>query len=163
MFTTNELERDVAKFITKDSGQRQEFETGAVRDVDDGKPKYEEIPLSFLKELALLLPKHEDARVDLVPVNAFLRICDLYGRGSKKYFDRNWERGIPLKRMFASILRHVFQYMEGDRSEDHLSAIGWGALGVMFFEQQISLGLLPKNLDDLQGNEERWKDVKAGN
>ena len=150
------------KFITKDSGQRQEFDTGAKRDVDIDKPKYEEIPLNFLKEIAMSLKDYPDSRLDLIPINALLRLSSLFGRGSKKYGENNFQLGIPFKRMFGSILRHVYQYMEGDRTECHLSAIAWGAFVLMFFVQQISLGLLPKNLDDLQGNEERWRDVKTG-
>lgn len=140
---------ETPKFVTKDSGQRAKFDTGAVRDTQEGKPRYEEIPIPFLKELALKLESEPDARLDLVPVRALLRVAALYGRGAKKYAPRNWEKGMPLKRALASLLRHAFQWAEGDREEDHLAAVAWNAFALMFYEEAIQNGELPAELDDL--------------
>jgi hypothetical protein len=41
-------------FLTKDSGQRQAFDTGAVRDVQDDKPRYELVSVPALTRLAAL-------------------------------------------------------------------------------------------------------------
>jgi hypothetical protein len=110
-------------FETKDSGKRQDFETGARRDVQDDKPRY-----------------------DLVSIIALKRIAELLGRGAAKYGDRNWEKGIPLDRYYASMFRHMIQWAEGDTSEDHLAAVCFNAMGIMHTEQLILWGDLPLEL-----------------
>lgn len=124
------------EFITKDSGKREDFATGARRDVQEGKPRYE-----------------------LIPVSALKRLAELYSRGAVKYGENNFTLGIPFKRVMASLLRHAFQYLEGDRSEDHLAGCSWNAFALMYYEEQIRRGLLPKELDDLDGAADRWKEV----
>lgn len=99
-------------FVTKDSGNRQEFETGMVRDTQDGKPRY-----------------------DLMPTEAMKRLADLYARGAEKYGDNNWQLGQPFSRVYASLFRHLMQWREGDRSEDHMAAVAWNAFAIMYYEQ----------------------------
>ena len=74
----------------KDSGQRQEWETGSVRDIRKGKGRY-----------------------DLLPVYAVSRLAKHLELGADKYGDRNWELGQPLSRYLDSALRHLFQVLEG--------------------------------------------------
>jgi hypothetical protein len=101
----------VEKFITKDSGARQEFETGARRDTQDDKPRF-----------------------DLIPTASLERLAGLYGRGAEKYGPYNWARGIPVSRNIASLERHLQQYKRGDRDEDHLAAVAWNAFAIMHYE-----------------------------
>lgn len=56
--------------------------------------------------------------------------------GANKYGNSNWELGIPTEVYLESIDRHLASYMEGDRSEDHLSAILFGIQGCMINEQK---------------------------
>jgi len=102
---------ETVNFVTKDSGKRQEFESGAVRDTQDGKPRY-----------------------DLIPPKGLKRVAELYGRGAEKYDDHNWRKGMPSSRYMASLLRHVEQYRSGDRDEDHISAVIFNALALIEFE-----------------------------
>lgn len=95
-----------------DSGKREEFATGSVRDTQEGKGRYDLIPVGPLKRLA----KH-------------------YENGAKKYGDRNWEKGQPSSRYYSSAMRHLTNYMDGDRSEDHLAAVAWNAFAMMFNEE----------------------------
>lgn len=93
----------MSDYITKDSGKREEFSTGMVRDTQDGKPRYDLIDRPFLR-----------------------RWAELMARGAEKYGPNNWRKAETqeeLDRFEASMLRHVFQYLEGDRSEDHGAAI----------------------------------------
>jgi len=46
--------------------------------------------------------------------------------GANKYGDGNFLKGIPNNVALESLDRHLAAYMEGDRSEDHLSAIIFG-------------------------------------
>lgn len=105
--------------VLPDSGQREQFSTGAVRDIQTGKGRYDLITPYGLQRLAL----H-------------------YERGAAKYADRNWEKGIPVSRCFSSAVRHLFQYLAGDRSEDHLAAAAWNIMAIMHFE-----AVLPEMID----------------
>jgi len=117
----------VKDFVTKDSGQRAKFDTGAQRDTAVGKGRY-----------------------DLLPVNALRRVAQLYERGAVKYVARNWEKGIPVARMLDSALRHTLQYLGGMRDEDHLAGAVFNLLGVIEYEERVLKGLLPSTLfDDL--------------
>lgn len=114
-------------FITKDSGARQSFETGMVRDTQEGKPRY-----------------------DLIPVEALERVAHLYARGAEKYGDDNWKKGQPYSRAYASLYRHLMQWRKGDRDEDHMAAVAWNALALMFYEEKMpELNDLFKELKDL--------------
>ena len=115
-------------FITKDSGERRVFSTGSQRDVREGKGRYDLLPPECIRRLALL-----------------------YERGAVKYGDHNWKKGQPLSSTLDSLLRHAFQYAEGDRTEDHLSAVAWNAFTLMWTEDKIAKGALPKELADLLG------------
>lgn len=97
------------EFVTKDSGKREEFPTGMVRDTQDDKPRYDLLDLPMLR-----------------------RWAELMGRGAKKYGPNNWRKAATeeeLNRFKASLLRHVFQYLEGDRTEDHAAAIFFNISG----------------------------------
>lgn len=113
-------------FITKDTGKREAFSTGSQRDTQDGKPRY-----------------------DLIPVGPMRRLAELYSRGAVKYGEDNWVRGQPLSRTYASLLRHVFAWREGDTIEDHLAGVVFNAFALMFFQDRIAAGRLPSSLDDL--------------
>jgi hypothetical protein len=110
----------------KDSGERRETITGAVRDRQKGKGRYDLLSTVGIRRLAL----H-------------------YEYGSFKYSARNWEKGMPLSWFIDSALRHLFSYLDGDRSEDHMAAAAWNACGFMHIEQRIREGKLPKELDDM--------------
>ena len=113
-------------FITKDSGQREQHHTGAVRDVRGGK-----------------------GRFDLLPTRSIRRLAGVYERGALKYSARNWEKGMPLSRYMDSALRHLFQYLEGQRDEDHLAQAAFNILAVIDHEERMQAGLLPATLNDL--------------
>jgi len=114
------------EYVVKDSGERKEFETGAVRDTSTGKGRYDLLPLLALKSLA-----------------------ELYEKGAIKYEDNNWLKGIPVSRMMDSAKRHIDQFMLGLEDEDHLIQAVWNLIGAKEYLLRIELGLLPKELDDL--------------
>jgi hypothetical protein len=69
-------------------------------------------------------------------------------RGAEKYGERNWEQGIPVSRFYASALRHLMQWREGDSQEDHLAAVLFNVGGIMFTRARVAAGALPAELDD---------------
>jgi hypothetical protein len=110
----------------KDSGERQEFSTGARRDIQKGK-----------------------GRFDLLPPRALLRLARHYENGAEKYGDNNWLKGMPLSRFLDSAGRHYNEILKGDLSEDHITAAVWNLLGILELQERIEEGLLPQELNDL--------------
>ena len=85
-------------------------------------------------------------RFDLVPAYPHLRLAQHYENGAKKYADRNWEKGLDLGRFIDSAERHLGQFKDGDRTEDHLAAVLWNIYGYIWTEREIQAGRLPKEL-----------------
>lgn len=88
-------------------------------------------------------------RYDLIPGEAKRRVAIKYEQGAQEppdgYGPRNWEKGMPFSRLINSAMRHIDQYNEGDRSEDHLAAAVWNLNAVMHFEKyRPDLNDLPK-------------------
>jgi hypothetical protein len=115
------------EYKLKDSGERQVFNTGAQRDVQ----------------------QVEKGRYDLVSPIAIKRISIILAKGAKKYSERNWERGMPISRYIDSALRHLYQYVEGKRDEDHLGQAMWNLHSALHGEESIQRHLWPKELYDL--------------
>jgi hypothetical protein len=110
----------------KDSGVRQQFNTGSKRDTRDGK-----------------------GRFDLLPMRALQRLARHFEGGAKKYGERNWEKGQPISRYLDSAIRHACKYVQGERDEDHLIAATWNLMCAAETEERIQANLLPKELDDM--------------
>lgn len=114
-------------YITLDSGSRVDFVTGSRRDVSAGKPRY-----------------------DLIGRHMLRRLAELMARGAEKYGERNWELGQPTARSFESLLRHAYQFVDGDELEDHLAAVIFNAMSLIHVLEEIKLGHLPPELDNLK-------------
>ena len=95
----------------KDSGERREFDTGAVRDMAAGKGDMVSMPNA-----------------------AVLRLSKHYENGAIKYGRWNYTKGIPVSSFLDSALRHLFKYLDGWDDEDHLSAAAFNVLGAMEME-----------------------------
>lgn len=95
----------------KDSGKRQEFSTGARRDTQDDKPRFE-----------------------LITPYALERIAWIYTLGAKKYGESNWQKGMPYSRYLSSTFRHIFAWMRGEREEDHIAMACWNLMAIMHHE-----------------------------
>jgi hypothetical protein len=59
-------------------------------------------------------------RYDLVPSVGVRRVAEAMAYGASKYGEGNWTRGMPVKFLLNHALAHIFQYLDGDASEDHL-------------------------------------------
>lgn len=121
------------EFITKDSGDRQKWTTGSVRDLATGK-----------------------GRFDLIPTEPLRRLAQLYERGSVKYGDRNWEKGQPLMRYIDSAMRHINCLIAGEPLEDHAAAVVWNMFSFMYTKTKIEASLLPKELNDMPPPEAQY-------
>ena len=96
-----------AKIINgiKDSGDRTEFSTGAVRDIHAGK-----------------------GRFDLLPWHAIWDVAKHCENGAFKYGERNVNKGIPQHSLIDSAYRHMTEYLLGFKDEEHLRAACWNLL-----------------------------------
>lgn len=110
----------------QDSGTRQDFSTGARRDIQENKGRY-----------------------DLLPPAAIFAVARVFEEGAKKYTARNFEKGIPLCRYIDSGLRHIFKHLEGHRDEPHMAQAAWNLLAYIHTATMIERGLLPEDLNDL--------------
>jgi len=90
----------------------RQFESGAVRSTDA-----------------------DHVRFDLITPIGLRRLAETCAEGASKYGDRNWEKGMPASVMLNHAIRHIYLYLQGDRSEDHLAHAAWNLLGVCHFEE----------------------------
>ena len=141
-----------AKSSIKDSGNRTEFESGAVRDIQEGKGRCDLLPLDIVgeffesvpdksgfEEIALFQEDHDRSHLikaakslstEIFPNDetAILEYACHLEDGCKKYGDRNWEKGIPLSRFIDSGIRHFLKFKRGDNDERHDRAFIWNML-----------------------------------
>jgi hypothetical protein len=137
----------------KDSGTRREFESGAVRDVAEGKGRCDLLPLDCISQIL-----NDDSILYLINdfcfegdthhlADAFssfvqkhcgdkyttiLEVAKHYEEGAKKYAERNWQKGIPLHCYIDSAVRHYLKFLRGDVDEPHHRAFLWNILGAMW-------------------------------
>lgn len=79
------------------------------------------------------------ARFSLLPYDALWALAEHFGRGAKKYTERNWEQGYPWSWTVDAMLRHFTAFW--DRGEDvdaetgslHVVAFAWHALVLVAF------------------------------
>ncbi|NLD50548.1 MAG: hypothetical protein GX660_25685 [Clostridiaceae bacterium] len=142
----------------KDSGNRRDFGTGAVRDAADGKGRCDLLPLTVVGNLwrddvlywidnyirygniidiqtaiKYFVFRHKEWKDNLQ--TAILEVSKQYEDGCRKYGDRNWEKGIPLHCYIDSGVRHYLKYLRGDNDEPHDRAFVWNMLGAIWTQQ----------------------------
>jgi len=97
-------------FVTKDSGVRAAYDSGMVRDTQEGKARWD-----------LMYPKNIPYKDQMLT-----RLGELLERGQAKYGTRNWELANSqeeIDRFEGSGLRHYMQWMLGETDEDHAAAV----------------------------------------
>lgn len=144
--------------VLKDSGERREFGTGAVRDMAEGKGRCDLLPLRIVTGmfqcdcisgndpvLEALWFFDDDGRSDTAYLYDALRgLCDRAFRGdkadmmlqlsqhmedgAKKYGENNWQKGIPVRAYLDSALRHYFKWLRYDDDEPHHRACAWNLM-----------------------------------
>jgi len=89
-------------------------------------------------------------RIDLISPHFLDRLGHHMRKGAEIYDARNWEKGQNMSRLYESAIRHLVQYHLGMVDEDHLSAVAFNVMAMIHQQEMFSLGLLPKELDDLK-------------
>lgn len=126
----------------KDSGTRRICEeTGAVRDLGEGKGRFDLMPMQQLGMFTLSTPLAYlvcgKPFIDLA-IEDFVRVAykgdeaavmlDLakhYENGALKYGENNWQKGLPTSCYFDSACRHYWKWRAGHIDENHAAAFVW--------------------------------------
>lgn len=106
-------------FTTKDSGYREQFSSGMVRDIQTNKPRYDLIGWGW---------------------KLIKRWAELVGRGAVKYGELNFEKANSeeeYRRFKSSALRHMIQYFEGETDEDHAAAVCFNLAGAEAVKEKL--------------------------
>ena len=106
--------------------------------------------ISYGEGRAIREPTEGKGRYDLISPFALRRLAVHYERGSKKYADRNWEKGMPYSRYIDSAKRHLDQFVMGKTDEDHLAAAAWNIFAIMHHQElgQSELDDMPHYLSE---------------
>lgn len=137
-----------------DSGNRREFETGAVRDIQEGKGRCDLMPLDVIAEV-LTIEGHPDRilrRIDEfkstgdttylyialdhyisdhylgIRETMILEVAKHFEAGAVKYGENNWQKGIPVHCYIDSAIRHYLKDRRGNTDEPHDRAFCWNIM-----------------------------------
>lgn len=88
--------------------ERREYNTGAVRSADC-----------------------ENTRYDLITPIGLRAVARTYAEGMQKFGYCNWENGMPVTDLLNHAIAHIYNFLGGDRSEDHLAHAAWNLLGAV--------------------------------
>lgn len=158
MLTSSTLDRECESQVStiKDSGDRTQFATGAVRDMRENKGRCDLMPLHVISTYMKNIDDKKGIIVELIadfmddPKNTtplymtiahfanmafdescctmFLEVAKHFEDGAKKYGENNWRKGIPYKCYIDSALRHYFKWARGDKDEPHDRAFVWNLM-----------------------------------
>ena len=138
-----------------DSGNRKEFASGAVRDIQEGKGRCDLMALDVVADYiqqfmspAFAVPiqhisKFQETGDSNHLLNALytftinnidwnrnhytmlLEVSMHFEDGAKKYGPDNWRKGIPVHCYINSAVRHYLKFLRGDKDEPHDRAFCW--------------------------------------
>lgn len=135
--------------MIKDSGDRREYETGAVRDMAAGKGRCDLLPLDVASmvledgKVLWMISEFQRSEAQMFLYKALAVFCESRGwdrptmllevskhmeEGAKKYGERNWEKGLPVDCYIDSAVRHYLKWRRGDDDEPHDRAFCWNVM-----------------------------------
>ena len=163
IMSSSELKRVLQNSSDKphilDSGNRREFETGAVRDIQEGKGRCDLMPIDVIARyleddilrdigefqntgsvdplydaLWKFAPNWGGTKDPIYVSNTtmFLEVAKHYEEGCIKYGERNWQKGIPVRCYIDSAVRHYLKFIRGDKDENHDRSFVWNILGAIW-------------------------------
>lgn len=141
--------------MTIDTGTRREFDSGAVRDIDQTKGRCDLLPLAVVADMIgdtsgilndldhavhgkdVILSTQSAMRTFIktrgwTMADAILEVSIRYKEGAEKYDERNWEKGIPIHSYFDSAIRHYIKYITGWTDEEHDRAFLWNLMSALW-------------------------------
>lgn len=138
----------IGEIMIQDSGDRTEFDSGAVRDMHEGKGRCDLLPLDVVGKFYDSGYRDIFSAIDTFIVfgnknylistlntftekvygnkeTMFLELACHYEAGCKKYGVNNWKKGIPVSSYIDSAVRHLLKHIRGDQDERHDRAFCW--------------------------------------
>lgn len=139
-----------------DSGERYVFESGAQRDIQEGKGRLDLVPLDIATDIMAGYDKANvfywmNEFVNTGNQGTLLIIIDLFAKergwdmptlmievskhfeqGCKKYGENNWQKGINARCYVNSALRHYLKWLRGDQDEPHDRSFIWNLMACMW-------------------------------
>ena len=133
----------------KDSGERLEFDTGAVRDIQKGKGRCDLMPLDVVAEcmsdpiLGYIGNFQENGECCHLELTLYtfcnqsdfenmptmlIEVSKHFENGAEKYGENNWQKGLPVKCYINSAVRHYLKWLWGDNDEPHDRAFCWNIM-----------------------------------
>lgn len=138
----------------KDSGSRRSFDTGAVRDIQEGKGRPSLMPLHVVSRMLSDTLKYDNVMEAIAHFTGegdtlylyhalgffaemayngnvetmLLEAAIHYEQGCLKYGEDNWKKGIPVNCYLDSAIRHYLKYRRGDDDEPHNRAFVWNIM-----------------------------------
>ena len=140
-----------------DSGNRRKFDSGAVRDIQEGKGRCDLLPLDVVGaclfgsewiaddyapakvcihinkfkqtgEIDNLINALKDSKIFNCAETMLLEVSIHFEEGAKKYGENNWQKGIPVHCYIDSAVRHYIKFLRGDKDEPHDRAFCWNIM-----------------------------------
>lgn len=137
-----------------DSGDRTQFESGAVRDMREGKGRFDICPLEVIGNylcddsngtdpviwaMTMFLNTKSTSylysamhQFELMyypdPYSMFLDVAIHFEQGAKKYGEANFKKGIPAWCYIDSATRHYIKCRRGDTDEVHTRGVVWNLM-----------------------------------
>ncbi len=169
--------------MIKDSGSRRVFETGAVRDISEGKGRCDLLPLDTLSNIISSLVLHylgeyqKTKNVDCIHraivefsheidksiPELMLEVSHQFEEGAMKYGIDNWKKGLPRSSYLDSAVRHYLKYRRGDTDERHDRAFLWNLICLMWTEENTdTMRAEGDTLDEKTNGETKRTRVEKG-
>lgn len=151
--------------MIKDSGNRRQFDSGAVRDMQEGKGRCDLMPLDVVGQMMntngscdnvivaiALFQEKPDVKYLYIALDAFaqlrgwdkptmlLEVAMHFEEGCAKYGEDNWRKGIPVKCYIDSGVRHYLKLLRGDEDEPHDRAFCWNMMCGIWTHDHLEKG-----------------------
>lgn len=76
-------------------------------------------------------------RFDLVPPSGVRRVAKAMATGAERYGENNYLNGMPVAVCVNHAIRHLYLWLEGDRSEDHFGHAAANVLMAMEVQRGV--------------------------
>jgi hypothetical protein len=144
-----------------DSGERREFPSGAVRDIQKGKGRMDLVPFDVISgyyhnyagddghnpqswvfwhlnhfkkdgQIGHLYDVLRKCKVFPDFETMILEVSKHYEAGAEKYGENNWQKGLDVYSYIDSAARHYLKFLRGDKDEPHDRAFIWNILSAIW-------------------------------
>ena len=137
---------DSLKMRTPEKSIRLTAGSSSTQDLPAGVPSKKHVEGSKVK-YSTGSQRSSDAeayRYDLISPIGLKAVARTCAEGAEKYGEFNWEKGQPVPDILNHAIKHIYEFLSGDRSEDHLGHAAWNlmaAIHTLELNPQLGSGL----------------------